>query len=190
MGAQSLSHWTTRVNITSCVHAQLLSVVQLFATPWTAAQQAPLSMGFSRQENWRGCHAFLQGIFLIQGLNPSLLCLLHRQVGFLPLAPSGKPHITSSVKFSRSVLSNSLQPHGLQDTRLPCPSPTPRACSNSCPLSQRCRPTISSSVIPISSCLQSFPASGYFTASQLFASGRQSTGASVSTSVLPMNIQD
>ena len=74
--------------------------------------------------------------------------------------------------------------------RLPCPSPTPRACSNSCPLSQWCHPAISSSIIPFSSCLQSFPASGSFPTSQFFASGGQSIGASASASVLPMNIQD
>ena len=79
----------------------------------------------------------------------------------------------SSVQFSRSVLSNSLQPHGLQNTRLTCPSPTPRIYSNSCPLSQRCYPTISSSVIPFSSHLQSFPASGCFPMSQFFPSGGQ-----------------
>ena len=96
----------------------------------------------------------------------------------------------SSVQFSCSVISNSLQPHGLQHPRLPCSSPSPRACSNSCPLSQWCYPTISSSVVPFSSCLQSFPASGSFPRSQLFASGGQSIGASASASVLPMNIQD
>ena len=74
--------------------------------------------------------------------------------------------------------------------RLPCPSPTPRACSNSCPSSQWCHPTISSSVVPFSSCLQSFPASGSFPMSQLFASGGQSVGVSASASVPPMNIQD
>ena len=77
-----------------------------------------------------------------------------------------------------------------QDTRLPCPSPTPRACSNSYPLSQWCHLTISSSVIPFSSCLQSFPASGSLQMSQFFTSGGQSTGVSASASVLPMNIQD
>ena len=87
-------------------------------------------------------------------------------------------------------MSNSLWPHGLQHARLPCPPPTPRACSNSCPLSQWCHPAISSSVIPFSSCLQSFPASGSFQMSQLFASGGQSTGVSASASVLSMNIQD
>ena len=96
----------------------------------------------------------------------------------------------SSVQFSRSVMSNSLRPRGLQHTKLPCPSPTPRACSNSCPSSQWCHPTISSSFVPLPSCLQSFPASGSFPMSQFFASGGQTIGASTSASVLPMNIQD
>ena len=96
----------------------------------------------------------------------------------------------SSVQFSHSVVSDSLQPHGLQHARPPCPSPTPRVYSNSCPLSWWCYPTISSSVIPFSSRLQSFPASGSFQMSQLFASGGQSIGVSASASVLSMNIQD
>ena len=94
------------------------------------------------------------------------------------------------VQFSHSVMSNSLRPHGLQHARPPCPSPAPRACWNSCPLSQWCHPTISSSVIPFSSCLQSFAASGSFPISQFFAFGGQSIGASASASVLLMNIQD
>ena len=94
------------------------------------------------------------------------------------------------VQSSHSVISDPLQPHGLQYTRLPCRSPTPRASSNSCPLSQWCHPTIPSSVVPFSSCLQSFPASGSFPVSQFFASGDQSIGFSASASVLPMNIQD
>ena len=96
----------------------------------------------------------------------------------------------SSVQFSRSVMSNSLQPHGLQNARPPCPSPTPRAYSNSCPLSRWCHPIISSSVVPFSSHLQSFPASGSFQMSQFFASGGQSIGVSASPSILPTNIQD
>ena len=97
----------------------------------------------------------------------------------------------SSVQFSSvAQLCPTLRPHGLQHTRLPCPSPTPRACSNSCPSSWWCHPTISSSVIPFSSRLQSFPASGSFPVSQFFPSGGQSTGVSASTSVLPMNIQN
>ena len=95
-----------------------------------------------------------------------------------------------SVQFSRSVVSDSLQPHGLQHARPPCPSPAPRVYPNSCPLSQWCHPTISSSVIPFSSHLQSFPASGPFQMSQFFASGGQSIEVSASTSVLPMNTQD
>ena len=98
------------------------------------------------------------------------------------------PAIT--VQFSRSILSDSLRPHRQQHARLPCPLPTPRACSNSGPLSQWRHPTISSSVVPFSSYLQSFPTSGSFPMSQLFASGGQSIGASISASVLPMNIQD
>ena len=95
-----------------------------------------------------------------------------------------------SVQFSHSVVSDSLQPHGLQNARPPCPSPTPRVYSNSCPLRQWCRPTISSSVIPFFSCLQSVPASGSFQMSQLFPSGGQTIGVSASTSLLPMNTQD
>ena len=95
-----------------------------------------------------------------------------------------------SVQFSLSVMSDSLRPHGLQHIRLPCPSPNPSACSNSCPSSWWCHATISSSVVPFSSHLQSFPASGSFLMSQFFALGGQSIGVSASTSVLPMNIQD
>ena len=87
-------------------------------------------------------------------------------------------------------MSNSLWPHGLQHARFPCPSPTPRAYTNSCPLSQWCHQTISSSVVPFSSCPQSFPASGSFQMSQLFTLDGLSIGVSASTSVLPMNAQD
>ena len=97
------------------------------------------------------------------------------------------PH---SVQFSHSVVSNSFRPHELQHARPPWPSPTPIVYSDSCPLSQWCHPTISSSVISFSSCLQPFPASGSFQMSQFFTSGGQSIGMSASTSVLPMNIQD
>ena len=90
--------------------------------------------------------------------------------------------------FSHSVMSESLQPHGQQNAWLHCPSPSPGACSNSCPLSWWCHPTISSSVIPFS-CLQSFPTSGSFPVSWFFASGGQSVGPSASASVLPMSIQ-
>ena len=116
-----------------------------------------------------------RGIFLTWGLK---LDLMHcRQI----LYP---------VKFTRSVVFKSLRPHGLQHARLPCSSPTLGACSNSCASSRWCHPTISSSVVPFSSCLQSFPASGSFPMSQFFTSDGQSIGVSALTSVLPMNIQD
>ena len=94
------------------------------------------------------------------------------------------------VHFSHSVKSDYLQSHRLQHARLPCPSPTPGPCSNSCSLSRWCHPTISSSVVPFSSCLQSFPASGSFPRSQFFVSSGQSIGVSASVSVLPINIQN
>ena len=96
----------------------------------------------------------------------------------------------SSVQVSCSVVSDSLRSHEPQHTRPPCPLPTPRVHSNPCPLSWWCHPTISSSVIPFSSCPQSFPASGSFPMSQLFASGGQSIGVSAPTSVLPRNTRD
>ena len=94
---------------------------------------------------------------------------------------------TSSVRFSHSVVSDSLRPHEPQHTRPPCPSPTARVYTNPCPLSQWCHPNISFSVVPFSSCLQSFPALGFFPMSWLFTSGGQSIGASASG--LPLNIQ-
>ena len=97
---------------------------------------------------------------------------------------------TKMVQFSCLVMSDSLRPHGLQHARFPCPSPTPRACPNSCLSSWWYHLTILSSVVPFSSHLQSFPVSGSFPMSQLFASVGQSIGASASASVLPMNIQD
>ena len=137
-----------------------LSHIWLFVTTLTAACQAPLSMGFSRQEHWSG----------------------------LPF-PSPM-HESEKWKGSRSVMSDSLHLHELQPAGLPCPSPTPGVCSKSCPSNRWCHPAISSSVVPFSSCLQSFPASGSFLMSHFFASGGQSIGTSVLTSVLPMNIQD
>ena len=96
--------------------------------------------------------------------------------------------VINSFQFSSVAhLCLTLRPHGLNHTRLPCPTLTPEACSNSCPLSWWCHPTISFSVIPFSSCLQSYPTSGSFSMSQLFTSGDQSIGASASTSGLPMN---
>ena len=96
----------------------------------------------------------------------------------------------SSLQFSHSVVSDSLRPHELQHARPPCPSPTPGVYSNSCPLSRWCHPTISSSVVPFSFWLQSFPEAGSFPVGHLFKSGGQNIGASASASVLQMNIQD
>ena len=98
-------------------------------------------------------------------------------------------NVEFSVQFSCSVMSNSLRPHESQHTRPPCPSLTPGVYPNPCPVTWWCHPTISSSVVPFSSCPQSSPASGSFPLSQLFASGGQSIGASASASVFPMNIQ-
>ena len=98
--------------------------------------------------------------------------------------------LTRSVQFSPSVVTDSLRPHGLQHARVPYPSSIPWACSNSCPLTQWCHPTISSSVIPFSSRLQYFPASGSFPMSQFFTSVGQRIGVSASTSVFPVNIRD
>ena len=95
-----------------------------------------------------------------------------------------------SVQFSHSVMSDSLRAHGMQHARPPCPSPTLGAYSNSCPSSWWYHPTISSSIVPFSSCLQSFPESGSFQMSQFFTSGSRSIGVSASASILPMNIQD
>ena len=151
------------------------------ATLWTVAHQAPLSMGFSRQEFWSGLSCPPPGNLPDPGIEPESLTYPALAGGFFTTQ-------FSSVQFSRSVVSDSLRPHEPQHARPPCPSPTPRVYSNSCPLSRQCHPTISSSVIPFSSRLQSFPASGSFQMSQFYASGGQSIGASAS--VLPMNIQD
>ena len=111
---------------------------------------------------------------------------------FFTTGPPEKPILItfSSVQFSCSVLSDSLWPHEPQHARPPCPSPTPEVHPNPCPSSQWCHTTISSSVVPFSSCRQSFPESGSFPVSQLFASGGQCIGVSASTSVLPVNTQD
>ena len=98
--------------------------------------------------------------------------------------------VLSSLQFSRSVMSDSLGPHRLQHASLPCPSPTPRVYSISCLSTRWCHQTISSSVFPFSSCLQSFPTSGCFQMRQFFPSSGQSIGVSASASALPMNIQD
>ena len=124
-------------------------------------------MEFSRPDTGVGCHSLLPRIFPTQGSNYGLLYC--RQTLY-QLNHQGIPHQSIS-QFSCSVMSNSLQPHGLQHARPPCLLPTPGVYSNSCPLSWWCHPTISSSVIPFSSCLQSFPASGSFPMCPIFTSG-------------------
>ena len=160
----------------------------LLGTPWTRACQE-----FSRQDYW-------SGLPLPSPKNLPDPRIKRRSLTFqadsLPTEPPGKSSILGirtkkggSVQFSRSVVSNPLRPRGLF-ARPPCPSPTPRVYSNSCPLSQWYHPIISSSVIPFSSHLQSLPASGSFPVSQFFTLGGQSIRVSASVSVLPMNIQD
>ena len=128
---------------------------------------------------------FHLGLFLCQALVPGVSQLFLTLPSLEPLLP-----LICLLLFSHSVVSNSLRLHGPQHTRLPYPSPSPGVCSDSCPLSWRCYPTISSSIVPFSSHPQSFPASGYFPMSQLFASGGQNIGVSASASVFPLNIQD
>ena len=128
-------------------------------------------------------------ILLIFSKDQLLALLIFAMVSFVSFTFISQCSFLMKMFFFSSVQC-SLQPHGLQHARLPCPSSTPRAYSNSCPSSWWCHPTISSSVVPFSSCLQFFPASGSFPMSRFFASGGQSIGVSASVSVLPMDIQD
>ena len=123
-------------------------------------------------------------------LHHSLLPLVSESLSSFVFSGSFNMYQTISVQFSHSVVSDSLWPHGLQHATPPCLSPTPGVYSNSCPLIRWCHPTISSSVIPFSSCPQSLPASGSFPLSLLFTRGGQSIGVSASKSILPMSIQD
>ena len=166
------------------MNAKSLQLCLTLCDPMDCTHQAPLSLGISRQEYWSGLPCLHPGDLSNPGSNSCHLCLLHWQVGSYILIYI---YICISVQFSHSVMSSSLRPCGLQHARLPCPSPTPGACSNSCPPSWWCHPTISSSVVPFS-CSQSFPAIGSFLMSQFFASGGQSIGTAASASVLPMNI--
>ena len=187
-------------------YSQSLSHVQLFATPWTAACQASLSitnswcllklMSIKSVMNSPGKNTGLTfpppGDLSNTGIKPRFPAL---QVDSLPAEPPGKTNsrqvrAISSVQFSHSVMSDSLQPQESQHARLPCPSPTPEAHSDSRPSSQWYHPAISSSVVPFSSCPQPLPASESFPVSQLFAWGGQSIGVSASASILPMNTQD
>ena len=190
-------------NSSSYYSVQLLSHFRLFETPWTAARQAFLSI----TNSWSLFK--LMSIKSVMPCNHLILChpLLLLPSGSFPASgsfpvtqffTSGGQSIGvsasasvlqfSSVQFSCSVVSDSLRPYELQHARPPCPSPTPRVHSDSHPSSQWYHPAISSSVVPFSSCPQSFPASGSFPMSQFFISGGQSIGVSASASVLP--IQD
>ena len=166
------------------------SHVQLFAMLWTVACQAPLSRGFSRQEYWSALPCPPPEDLPNPGTEPVFLVSPELTGEFFTTSATWKALITPSIQFSRSVVSDTLQPHESQHARTPCPSPTPGVYSNSCPSSQWCHPAISSSVVPFSSCPQSLLASGSFPMSQLFAQGGQSFGVSASASVLPMNTQD
>ena len=157
------------------------SRVWLFVITWTAACPVHSCPWNSPGKSTRiGCHFLLQGVIPTWRSNPGL------------------PHCRqilyqlnhSSVQFSCSVVSDSLWPHEPQHATTPCPSPTPGVYPNPYPLSRWCHPTTSSSVVPFSSCPQSFPASGSFPVSQLFLSGGQSIGVSASASALPVNTQD
>ena len=154
---------------------QLLSHVPLFVTPWITVLQVSLSI----TNSWSSLK-----LTSIESVMPSSHLILCRPLFLLPPIPP-------SIRVFSNELSRvqHFATHGLHHARIPCPSLSPRVCSNSYPLSQWCHPTISSSVVPFSSCLQSFPASGCFPMSQFFTSGGQSTGASASASVLPTNIQ-
>ena len=167
--------WNWKVKVKS------LSRVRLLASPWAAAHQAPLFMGFSRQEYCSGLP--LLSAAAVHGVTKSQtwLCNWTTRSG-------GDNFQFTSVQSLNPV--QLFATHELQHTKLPCPSPTPGVYSNSRPSSLWCHPTISSSVVPFSSCPQSFPASGSFQMSEFLESGGQRIGASTSTSVLPMNIQD
>ena len=149
-------------------------------TPWTIARQVPLSMRFPGQEYWSGLPFPSPGGLLDLGIEFTSLALrwiLHHWATWeSPYRDNNNYICIYSVQFSHSVMSNSFRPHELQYARPPYPSPIPKVHPNSRPLSRWCHPTISSSVIPFSSCPQSFPASGSFQMSQLFASGGQSIG--------------
>ena len=168
--------------------AQSLSHVWLFVTLWTVACQAPLSIGFSQQEYWSGLPFPPPGNLPEPGIEPMSPVLTGR---FFSTVPSGESLVT---QFSSVQLLSCIWLFAIPWTAASqaCSSPAPSVYSNSCPLSvsQWCHPSISSSVVPFSSCTQSFPASGSFQMSPLFTSGGQSITVSASTSVLPVSTQD
>ena len=179
--------------LTPCLYYIMLAYVcahsVMCVTPWTTACQASLSMGFPRQMYWSWLPFPSAGDLPDPGIQAESLSPAWAS-GFFTTDPCGRPLLLHWVQFSHSALSNSLWPHELQQARPPCPSPSPGVYPNSCSSSQWCHPAISSSVIPFSFHLQSFPAPGSFQMSQFVTSGGQNIGVSASTSILPMNTQD
>ena len=175
----------SRITSNMCLLARPSSLCHFYSSLNELGQKARGSLLDSILASHQAPHLWIIHDITWQPRRRCVQVLLHQSSWF-------NAHLCTSVQyqFSCSVMSDSLRFHGLQHTRLPCPSPTPRAYSNSWLLCWWCHPTISSSVVPFPSCPQSFPASGYFQMSQLVAAGGQSTGVSASTSVLPMNIQD
>ena len=176
-----------------CLWKEWLQWAQTRIFPYREKHQIPWDNWSSLINNnffkfWLPCLCHKKVLHILAPLRSCSLALKSSEI------PTNKTSFStfqfSSFQFSHSVMSHSLQPQELQHARPPCPSPTPGAYPNSCPLSQWCHTTISSSVVPFSSCPQSFPASESFQMSQLFASGGQSIGVSASTSVLPKNTQD
>ena len=181
-------------NLINTVLACMLSHfshIRLFATLWTVARQAPLSIGFSRQEFWSGLPCPPPGDLLKPGIEPESFMSPALAGRFFTSRVTWEAHkkYYSSVQFRRSVVSDSLQPHESQHARPPCPSSTPGVHSNSRPLSPWYHPAIWFSVIPFSSCPQSLAASESFPMSQLFAWGGQSVGVSALASFLPKKSQ-
>ena len=182
----SIVHWIQQKIGVQCFdywrhwnHLFILEVVYLFFFSCNSA-------ALEKENKNNDCAVFLEAITRRISINP-LVPLLY--LGFEEtrnICPMGVSHLLfwerwKQILFSHSAVSDSLWHRGLQHTRLPCPSPTPGASSNSCPVCQWCHPAISSSVIPYFSCLQSFPASGSFPMTQFFSSGGQSIGVSAST---------
>ena len=166
-------------------YAQSFQLCLTLCDPMDHSYQVPLSMGFSSQEYCSGLSFPPPGESFQPRYWIHVNCIVD---GFFTHWATWETQVRfSSVQFSHSVVSNSLGPYEPQHARPPCTSPTPRVYPNSCPLSRWCHLTISSSVIPFSSCLQSFPTSGSFQMSQLFAWGGQNIGVSASISVHPMN---
>ena len=191
---EAFTGWSRRFPL-SCLHAPALplSTEPLDACWLTQFPPSAVPSSSGRWSCWSLClDCPFQYLLVAHSLQLNVFTPVLPPLGGLPsssLAALLPVSFISSMASGHSVVSDSLEPNGLLHARFPCPSPSPRVCSNSCPLSQWCHPTISSSVAPFS-CPQSYPASRSFPMNWLLAWGGQSIGASVSTSALPMNIQD